>query len=403
MKVNDLRHQLDEGFLDNLISKVKSMAGGDGPTGVIRALQGNNAALNKFADAIVNTARPRINQRLGNARNAIESGTGRMPIQTIYNQTMAVTPGIAERDGIRVEPAGVKQVIKNNRSELLRMVLNGDAAEDDVVRNTYNAVMSGSPEADLGNNIDGVTKTVALIIASAVIFIQTSQEDAEATGDKVDANLVDEFNKTGNKITVALATADSPVVRELKANEVYKDKVEALIVNIARTIRERYLNVDASTMSGLVTSPPSLVSLNAVKNAISSHASGIDPDKANTFAQRLQSAIQQLFTQWLTIADNESTPGRPQSLEVLRHWAADLLNNYLDNLDTSASPEVPAPAPADPAEVEITNVEDQAHEAGLTARRALTRNPGEADADFATRQYSEYLRAFNDYMTTHRP
>lgn len=352
MKVTELQRQLDEGFLDNFISKVKSMAGGDGPTGIIRALGNNNAALNKFADAIVNVARPRINQRLGNSINAIQSGSSRMPIQTIYKQAMAAAPTVAGKDGIKIEADAVRQVIKNNRSDVLRMVLNGDAGEDDVVRKTYDAVMSNTPEADLGNNVDAVTKTVGLIIASAVVYIQTQQQDASDAGSTVDKSLVDNFNKFGLELTKALATKESPLLRELKANDLYKDRVESLIVNIARTVREKYLNLEASQLANLVTSTPELVSLTAVKNAVGSHASDLDPTKVNDYAQRIHGAIQRLFAKWLAIANTENTPGRPESLEAMRYWAADLLNNYLDVLDTSSAPSTSAETDVDNATVD---------------------------------------------------
>ena len=67
MKINDLkRPTLEEGFIDNFIAKVQNMAGEDGPTGVLRALRGQNAALNKFADVIANATTPKVTERLGN-------------------------------------------------------------------------------------------------------------------------------------------------------------------------------------------------------------------------------------------------------------------------------------------------------------------------------------------------
>jgi hypothetical protein len=103
MKVYDLQRQLDEGFLDNLVSKIQSMAGGDGPTGVIRALRGSNAALRKFADAIANAARPRIMQRLGNQFDAINSGQSPLPVKLFYQQAIVAADKIANADRMNVD------------------------------------------------------------------------------------------------------------------------------------------------------------------------------------------------------------------------------------------------------------------------------------------------------------
>ncbi len=375
MKIRELQQQLDEGFLDNFVNKVKAMAGGDGPTGIVRALMGNNAALNKFADALVNAARPQILNRLGNGINAIQDGATPMPIGMIYKTTMAMLPKVvANEKTIQVEPAAVKQILKNNKAELLRLVLNGKVAEDEEVRQTYNDILSGAVNSR-GNNVDATTKTVALIIAAAVMFLETSQQDAEADGVEIDKDLVAEFNEIGIRVTQFLASKDSKLIRDLKANDLYKDRVEELIVNIAREARSKYLNAEPAALDAVISSPPQIVSLQTIKNFIGRHAEDLDTDVVNAYAEQVGRMLQRLFVIWATIAKSEPTPGRPQSFELMRHWAADFLQNHLDQLDLTAqaTPDATAPVPAE-AEEEIENLE-ASHDAGEKAvRDALAAN-----------------------------
>ncbi len=400
MKVSDLQQQLDEGFLDNFVNKVKAMAGGDGPTGVIRALMNNNAALNKFADALVNVARPQILNRLGNELNAIKSGATPMPIGMIYKTAIALLPKVvANEKTIQVEPAAIKQILKNNKAELLRLVLNGKAAEDDEVRQTYDDILSGAINSR-GNDIDATTKVVALIIAAAVMFLETSQQDAEADGVELGKDLVTSFNKLGIELMQALASRDSPVIRDLKANEVYKDRVEELIVNIVREVKAKYLNADATELDSVISSPPAIVSIQAVKNAIGMHANGLDPKTVNSYSQRVAAALQRMFVAWIKIAKSEATPGRPQSFDLMRKWGSDFLQNHLDQLDLNATPAPATEKPASPAaEKEIDNLE-AAHNAGEEAvRAALAANP----ALTPDQMRDAYTRAREAWVASHPP
>lgn len=402
MKVSDLQQQLDEGFLDNFVNRVKAMAGGDGPTGIIRALQGNNAALNKFADALVNVARPQIMRRMGNSAEALRSGTGRMPIGMIYKTTLGLLPRVAANDNIEVEPATVKQLLRDNKADLLRLVLRGDVADDDVVRRTYDAVLTGAPEADLGNDIDATTKVVALIIAAGVMLAETSQQDIEFDNAELDEQAVSDYQTVAMRVTRALTSPDSPLVKAVKPDQTYKDNVQEFIVSFVARINSKYKNLNADDMAAAAATPPKIfASAQDASRAITGHIgdrSTLTPDMAN-FATQINDLIQNTFAAWLKVADSDKAPGRPRAYKLVTLWAADLLNNHLAKLDaTKSAPETEAkPASTDEPEKTFNDAE----EAGRAAMRALTKNPGESDRDFDNRQFAEYERARSEYLRAH--
>ena len=205
MKVNDLQRQLDEGFLDNLVSKIQSMAGGDGPTGIIRALRGSNAALRKFADAIANATRPRVMQRVGNQLDQINDGTVPLPVKMIYQQTLAAADKIAAADQMQVDIAQVAPTIKSNRADIERLVMSSNVGANEKIRLLFDTILGGTGTASIGMEVEPALSATAMIVAATVVFIQTQQEDSDNT--EVDPNTLEAFKSASaaiNKILFVL-------------------------------------------------------------------------------------------------------------------------------------------------------------------------------------------------------
>jgi hypothetical protein len=62
--------------------------------------------------------------------------------------------------------------------------------------------------------------------------------------------------------------------------------------------------------------------------------------------------------------------------------------------------------PAEPTEpatpttsIDTDELFDKAHDMGERARRAVTKTPGEADANFVARQNAAYTKAHDEYLT----
>ena len=399
MKINEVNRQLDEGFLDNLISKIQDMAGADGATGVIRALQGNNAALNKFADAIANSVTPQMTRRVGNSLNAIQAGTVPMPVGEIYKQAVNVGSQMASKDGIEISPQLITQTIRSNKQDILKIVLNGDPGDDATVKLIFDAVAGGTGTASIGVPFAEAIKTVALIVAGTIIFVQTQQEDADTEFDEA---AVEQFNTIGAEIDKLLFLDNSPALLSLKPNEKLRDNLETLVITLIGNIKSKFLTSAADQLTTAAANPPELIQPALVTRLLGTHTAGLDAATVNAVSAALMPMITAQFKEWLTLAATEQTPGRPKSYELYRAWANGTLS-ALDNLNIGTQPATgkpgAAPAPAADAEEEIQSLTDS-HDAGETAlRNALVTNPSLTSAQMKD-VYDKAREAYNNAHPT---
>jgi len=373
MKVNDLQRQLDEGFLDNLVSKIQSMAGGDGPTGIIRALRGSNAALRKFADAIANATRPRVSQRLGNQLRQINDGTVPLPVKMIYQQTLAAADKIAAADQMQVDIAQVGPTIKSNRADIERLVMSSNVGANDRIRLLFDAILGGTGTASIGMEVEPALSAIAMIVAATVVFIQTQQEDSDNT--EVDPNALEAFKSASVAINKILFVQNSPDLQTIEPNNELKDNLEELVTINMLTgqtgIQKRYLNLDTEQLRAVLASVPQLVNPAALTRLLSSHSATIDPAAVSAVVAKVEPLIQAQFKAWLEIAVTDQPP-RAKSFDIYKQWAKTVYDS-VDRLDFEAKPAAAAQAENNP---EFKALEDS-HTAGEEAvRRALEANPG---------------------------
>lgn len=397
MKVNDLQRQLDEGFLDNLVSKVQSMAGGDGPTGIIRALRGSNAALRKFADAITNTTRLRVMQRLGNQLAQINSGSVPLPVKMMYQQTLAAADKVAATDQLQVDIAQVGPTIKSNRADIERLVLSSNVGANNEIKLLFDAILGGTGSASIGMEVEPALNAISMIVAATVIFIQTQQEDAETA--EVDPDALENFKTASAQLDKVLFSQQSPDLRSLNPNVDLRDNLEELVLISMITgqtgIQKKYLNLSTEQMQAMLASPPLLVSNQTLTRLLSGHSSDVDPAAVNSVVNKAEELIEEQFKAWLQIAVAEQPP-RAKAFEIYKEWARAVhakikSMNFEQATPTTAGKEIP------PAGTRPTDAEDAAHEAAAEQAGKLPRNPGETDDAYAERKAKEYQKGLDAY------
>lgn len=139
MKVNDLKHQqLEEGFLDNLITKVQDMAGGDGITGIVRSLRNQGAALNRVADAIKNGFTGTLRKRLGNNFDKVASGQVDAPANDIIKLAFKSAELVSDKDGNPVSVGQLVDYFKKNKRAITTAVGSGVASIVDAIVDVAN-------------------------------------------------------------------------------------------------------------------------------------------------------------------------------------------------------------------------------------------------------------------------
>jgi hypothetical protein len=330
MKVNDLQRQLDEGFLDNLVSKVTSMAGGDGTTGIIRALRGSNAALRKFADAITNTARPRIIQRLGNQVDAINSGSVPLPVKLIYQQSLVAAEKIAATNQMSVDIAQVAPTIKSNRLDIERLIMSSNVGDNNQIKLLFSAIIGGTGTANIGVGVEPAMSAISMIVAATVIFIQTQQEDSENV--EVDENALEAFKTASVALNKVLFVQNSPDLQSLDPNDQLKDNLEELVTINMLTgtsgIQKRYLNLSTEQMQAVLTNVPQLVNPSALTRLLSGHSATVDASAVSAVVAKVEPLIQAQFKAWLELAVAEQPP-RAKSFDIYKQWA----KTVYDSLD----------------------------------------------------------------------
>lgn len=381
MKIHELQPTvLAEGFLDNLITKVQNMAGGDGVTGVIRALRGQNASLNKFADAIAGAVTPAVTQRLGNRVASINDGSSATPVGVIFKQALNIGSQIASRDNIEVTPTEVSNAINTNKEDILRMLLNGDYAADDAVRSIYQTVVTGAPEVKLRTSLSDTIRAIAFIVAGTIIFVSTSKEDAGPVA--LDPAIQKQFEDTGEQLNTELFDPTSADLRALQPDEELQSNLEDLVTKILGAVKDKYMAMPADKFTELAASPPQLVSPVMLKSLLVGHNPNVPAQAAATMVGKVTPLIQTQFKLWLTLAAQEAAGGASPktSYELYHQWARDALE-LVDNMHVGkqpgepAKPTAPGETPTSAAETEFDSLEG-AHDSATDALRvALKQTP----------------------------
>ena len=371
MKIKDLNRQLDEGFLDNFISKVKTMAGGDGPTGILRALKGQNAALQKFADAIANATTPRVMQRVGNQLDLINDGTSPLPVKLIYQQALAAAVKISANDNIGVDTKFVGQTIKSNRMDIERLVLTSNAGDNNEVNLIFDAILGGTGTANIGVSVEQAVKIISLIVAATLIFIQTQQQDSEDV--EVDPNTLEAFKTASVALNKVLFMQNSPDLMSLSPNQQLVDNLEELVTITMLTsptgVQKKYLNITTEEMQAVLATPPQLVSPAALTRLLSSH-DNVEPAAVSAVVAKVEPLIQAQFKAWLEIAVTQQPPRAP-AFDIYKQWAKTVYD-AVDRMDFEAKP---AAAAQTENNTEFKALDDS-HTAGEEAvKRALASNP----------------------------
>jgi hypothetical protein len=256
------------------------------------------------------------------------------------------------------------------------MVLNGDTAADNIVQQVFQAVSGNAPTAKLANSIEDTIKTVSLIVAGTIILVKTDKEDADAET-SLDPTLRKQFETQSQQLLAELFEPTSQDLKALQPNTAFKDHMESLVVQIAKTVQEKYLPLATDKLSAMAMNPPPLVPAVQLRSYIASHNPNLDANVVNAVVSKTDNLIQAMFKNWLLMASKESSTGRraTHSFELLRDWAKDALV-LVDNMAVGGQP---AAKPTQPAKVtpdEEINELTASHDAGVEAlQTALQRNP----------------------------
>jgi hypothetical protein len=348
VKINELkRPTLEEGFLDNLISKAQNMAGGDGVTGFIRALRGQGAALNKVADGISNQVEGPLLKQLGNSIQAIKAGQADVPVAAIIKLALQAGVSVSQADNNAVSAEQIVGYLRDNKQNVVQVAGGGV----NQVVDTIVAVATGGEGGPIGSmNFDQTIKNVSLAIASSIVLLQA---DSQSSGPfQVDPAEKQKFEQLGQQVIDTLFDPTSQDFRALKPNEALKDNLSGLVVHIINTVQNKLVDLPAERLQALAGTPPVIASATQLKTLLAGHDTSIDPNAVNNIVTKVTPLIQEQLKTWIGIAAKETKQGKPVSFQLYKDWGGDafgLIDNMKFGAGATAAGETPAAGGTTPA------------------------------------------------------
>lgn len=352
MKINELKYQpLEEGFIDDLISKVKNMAGGDGLTGIIRSLSGQGAVLNKLADQIARELESPLLRELGNSMNAIKNGTQPVPLGRIIQLGLRSGATVAQHDGDVVSPAEILNFLKANKENIVRVA--GGGMTPQVIDAIIKMVDTKTADPIPNLNFDRSIHEVALVLAASIILVQAAKSEAEpgVTPERDTAQL-EKFKQLGEKVQETLFDPTSALLRALQPNEDFKDNLHWLVITMTQKVQNEIAKLPAPKLEAMLTNPPPLLTPMQFKTALSGHTETADPAVVTKVIQAVTPIMQEQFKTWLQLAIDEAKAGNgvEESVKDFGDWAKESMSmiDLLHFNKTAKKKLEPAPATDEP-------------------------------------------------------
>ncbi len=341
MKINELkRTTLEEGFLDNLISKAQNMAGGDGVTGFIRALRGQGAALNKVADGIANQVEGPLLKQLGNSVQAIKAGQADVPVAAIIKLALQAGVSVSQADDNAVSAEQIVGYLRDNKQNVVQVAGGGV----NQVADTIATVAQGGEVGPIGSmNLDQTIKNVSLAIASSIILLQADSQSAGPF--QVDPAEKQKFEQLGQQVIDTLFDPTSQDFRALKPNEALKENLSGLVVHIINTVQNKLVDLPGEKLQALAGNPPAIVTATQLKTLLAGHDASIDPNAVNNIVTKVIPLIQGQLKAWVGIAAKEPKQGKPVSFQLYKDWGGDAFG-LIDNMKFGAGAGAAGEAPA---------------------------------------------------------
>lgn len=360
MKVQELQ----EGFLDNIMSKIQTMAAGDGITGFMRSLAGSNARLDLVIDAIAGEAN-RLLKQAGqtNLGTGSASEGSEIPVDKIILACFATAARLSKNQTSEIGEItrdGLFAHLRQHKADILKSI-NIGAVEQAKAGQIANLVLQyvtskKAPEPDSTMDYNRHVNAVATVAAVTLLdwefreMVGMGKGANEPDAFKFDDVAEKEFTDLGNKINTALFTPGSKLHIALRANNDFKENLEKFIVDIISEVQQKYVNMPTEQLKKLVGQPSTIVAQNEVQAAFLGHIdfSTQPPEYQKTvtdFVKKYHKNITAFLTRWTELAAGERDANQSDSSDeafaLLHKWAKSALD-LVDNIRVAKTNNKPA-------------------------------------------------------------
>jgi len=351
MKINEL----EEGFLDTVLSKIQSVTskvGFDNVSAVFSALRGGSVNLDTVAKAIAD----RTLSRITGARPDLntKSPGDQVPLDKLIAAAFSSAADISKNsDTLVITNVELIEYFKKHKADILKgvnVVAKGafKASETaDLINNYVTSKTAPTGEADttLQQYIDNVSLVVAITILHAEFAhmndIGTSGPTSSPTKstEPVEVNFTPArlaaFNNTGDIINASLLTPGSDLHVALRADNNFKHNLGNLILQIVGNLKSTYVNMPTDRLIAAAARPSEVINRNRIQAALLGHlpAEKNTPERAAELKKLVDDATRGfkiLTSAWIKLAAEERTlvPGSTASNEayaILHNWAKEAL------------------------------------------------------------------------------
>ena len=364
MKITELK----EGFLDNIMSKITSMAGGDGMTGFLRSLSGGNARLDLVIDKIAGGAEQMIKQS-GQTNFGAEGAP--IPVDKIILAVFTVAAKISQSPGSTISAIdrnGLIAHLKKHQADILRGA-NTKAAEIGNAPAVLKLVMDFAakqpvepiPDLDGDRHINAVATLASLTLLDYEFRAMTSDGAGGGKDDfKFEPAQEEEFFSRGEKINSVIFTPGSDLHVSLGANERFGDNLAKLLTyDIGLEIKNKYRAMPTDQLKATIGKP--MLAKNEVQAAFLGHLGSTISTKSpewraevSKFVDDQTNNLNGFLEFWKQLAVAERDAGKEDSeaaWQMLRLWLDKAVRLVDAIVDTK--PGKGEPKPAEPAGGEI--------------------------------------------------
>ena len=351
MKINEL----EEGFLDTVLSKIQGAAskvGLDNVSGLFSALRGGSVNLDKVAKAIANRTLSRI---IGARPDLNTKSSGdQVPLDKLIAAAFSSAADISKTsDTLVITNIELIEYFKKHKTDILKgvnVVAKGafKASETADLINNY-VTSKTAPAGEAGTTLQQYIDNVSLVVAIAILHAEFAHMNDIGTGgttssptkstEPVEVNFTPArlaaFNKTGDTINATLLTPGSDLHVALRADNNFKENIGNLVLQLVGSLKSTYVNMPTDRLTAAAARPSDAINRNRVQAALLGHLPAVKntPERTAELKKLVDDAthgFKILTSAWIKLAAEEralvsGSTASNEAYAILHNWAKEAL------------------------------------------------------------------------------
>jgi hypothetical protein len=346
--------ELEEGFLDTVLSKIQSAAGKvglDNISSFFSALRGGNVSLDKVARAIAD----RTFASITGARTDLnaKSPGDQVPLDKVIAAAFSAAANISKTsDTLVITNIELIEYFKKHKADILKGV-NTVAKGASNASETANLISSyitskTAPEGDENITLQQYIDNISLVVAITILHAEfaymndigiSGSASSPTKSEPVEVDftpaLLSAFKNTGNTINTSLLTPRSSLHVALGADNNFKQNLGNLVLQIVGSLKSTYVNMPTDRLTAVAVRPPVIINRNRIQAALLGHlpTEQDSPERTAELKSLVDNATRgfnKLTSSWIKLAAEErnlvpDSSASNEAYAILHNWAKEAL------------------------------------------------------------------------------